>query len=338
MHRYGGFEGNAQTLRICTRLGKTYQEQGGLNLTRRTLLGLLKYPAAQSVVVDSEFIKSALETKKHDNFESSPYIDIDFELWKPAKCFYDSEKDIVEWIFHKIPSNERKKFTESVVAEKRDGRPTHRKTTHKSLDASIMDLSDDISYGVHDLEDAIHLELVKREDWGEFVADKFKDLDRTDINLYELQNIEESLFQKTKKWELKSAIGRMVNYFVAKSQVQTMDFTDPLLKYRISLTESERAFLEAVKKLVNEKVIKSARVQTLEFRGLQIITRLFEALSKHPTRLLSLESRIHYESITTPENKMRVISDYVATMTDDYATKLYERLFVPRRGSLFEKL
>ena len=40
MRGHGGFEGNGQTLRICTKLGE-YSDTNGLNLTRRTLLGVL---------------------------------------------------------------------------------------------------------------------------------------------------------------------------------------------------------------------------------------------------------------------------------------------------------
>ncbi len=36
--------------------------------------------------------------------------------------------------------------------------------------------------------------------------------------------------------------------------------------------------------------------------------------------------------------QMRVICDYVSGMTDAYATKLYEKLYIPNRGSVFDKL
>ena len=34
------------------------------------------------------------------------------------------------------------------------------KSAYHSFDCSIMDIADDIAYGVHDLEDAIHLRLI----------------------------------------------------------------------------------------------------------------------------------------------------------------------------------
>ena len=43
MREHGGFEGNAQTLRIVTKL-EPYTKGFGMNLTRRTLLGFIKYP------------------------------------------------------------------------------------------------------------------------------------------------------------------------------------------------------------------------------------------------------------------------------------------------------
>jgi dGTPase len=40
----GGYEGNAQTLRILMRLEKKHHDYRGLNLTLRTLLGVIRYP------------------------------------------------------------------------------------------------------------------------------------------------------------------------------------------------------------------------------------------------------------------------------------------------------
>lgn len=47
----GGYEGNAQTLRILMRLEKKHHAYRGLNLTLRTLLGVIKYPRLQEEAV-----------------------------------------------------------------------------------------------------------------------------------------------------------------------------------------------------------------------------------------------------------------------------------------------
>src|SRR3546814_6886906 len=47
MRDHGGFEGNGQTLRILSKL-ELFSEGFGSNLTRRTLLGTLKYPVPYS--------------------------------------------------------------------------------------------------------------------------------------------------------------------------------------------------------------------------------------------------------------------------------------------------
>ena len=46
----GGFEANGQTLRILARLGE-YSPNCGLDLTRRTMLGTIKYPVLYSCLL-----------------------------------------------------------------------------------------------------------------------------------------------------------------------------------------------------------------------------------------------------------------------------------------------
>jgi len=50
MIQHGGFEANGQTLRIIARLGE-FSANHGLDLTRRTMLGTIKYPATYANAV-----------------------------------------------------------------------------------------------------------------------------------------------------------------------------------------------------------------------------------------------------------------------------------------------
>lgn len=148
MRDHGGFEGNGQTLRILSRL-ENFSKSSGANLSRRTLLGVLKYPASFS---DTNNL-----TPKLDQTTTTIRL-IDPGASKPPKCFLDSETDVVDWVLSPLTDNERQVF-QSI--DENQGK--HHKPRHKSLDCSIMDAADDISYGVHDLEDAIALRLLTRE-------------------------------------------------------------------------------------------------------------------------------------------------------------------------------
>ncbi|WP_159066495.1 anti-phage deoxyguanosine triphosphatase, partial [Pectobacterium versatile] len=149
MRNDGGFEGNAQTLRICCKLGE-YSEKNGLNLTRRTLLGLVKYPVTYNNIVNNSIYLPKEAPLRLDSF-------------KPPKCIYDCENEDFNWITNTLPEKDKELF----ISHTQTGK--HAKSLFKGFDTSIMELADDIAYGVHDLEDAIALGLVKEREWMEQV-------------------------------------------------------------------------------------------------------------------------------------------------------------------------
>ena len=125
----GGFEGNAQTLRILSRLEKkeTFNSDGkdfrpttldgkdnrcGLNLTFRTLASVLKY---DEMIPQT---RGAGETL--------------------VKGYYYTEKDIVDEIKNHVLSS-------SIQPTKK----------FKTIECHIMDVADDIAYCTYDLEDAL---------------------------------------------------------------------------------------------------------------------------------------------------------------------------------------
>jgi dGTPase len=324
----GGFEGNGQTLRLLTRL-EDFSKAAGANLTRRTLLGVLKYPvsysAARAPALQPRLLAGPSSLKVLDHAASHP-----------PKCYLDSEADIVDWLLEGVPPDEQIEFRRAEAREDK-----HAKPLHKSFDCSLMDLADDIAYGIHDLEDAIALGLLTREDFallvpeeacGSFLAAlKEKYPAETGNHVYE--GLVSSLFGPANT--RKRFISRLVHHALTAVAVRREPgFSTPLLMFRAYLPDGPARLLNALKKAVAEKVIRRPAVQQLEFKGQQMILSVFEALASAPARLMPSEVAHNCEA----DGTRRPLCDYIASMTDRQLLLMYERLFSPRMGSAFDRL
>ena len=117
---YGGFEGNAQTFRLLTRLeAKTFGPDGsvGLNLTRATLDACTKYPWSSAEADEPQGVHA----------DGSPRVIRKFGV-------YVDDRPIFDWV--------------RVGAGEAGGR-------RRCLEAQVMDLADDVAYSVHDVEDGV---------------------------------------------------------------------------------------------------------------------------------------------------------------------------------------
>jgi len=316
MREHGGFEGNAQTFRIITRL-EPYTPDHGMNLSRRTVLGLLKYPAFLSQTQASELpppVAHQRQLKAHD--------------WHPAKGIYDADKALFEWVIEPLSDNDRALF--STMREASYALTEHKKTRFKSLDCSIMELADDIAYGVHDLEDAIVLGMVQRNQWQESAASLLAECGDEWFES-NIQQISDKLFSD-QHYHRKDAIGSIVNALLTSVSVTPLphaQFDEPLLHWNAFLEPSMANALEIFKQFVSRYVIQIPQVQIVEYKGQQIVMDLFEALSADPSRLLPDTTKSKWQQASTecPTKGMRVISDYISAMTDGYAQRLHQQLF-----------
>lgn len=331
MRDAGGFEGNGQTLRILARLER-FSADAGANLTRRTLLGVLKYPARYSSV-------HSPDPDLRPRLDPRPEVvrTIDHEACKPPKCYLDTEADVVDWILDPLAPADRERFTR---VEARRGK--HGRTLHKSFDCSIMDLADDISFGVHDLEDALALRLMTEADVRALVRESecgsFLDMLKARYPEESGNNVYETFVSALtgEGARRKRFVNRMVGHLITSCTIRTDEaFEEPLLRYQAVLPDGPKRFLNALKTAVATRVIRSAAVQHLEFKGQGMVVAVFEALMSDPERLLPAPT---IERWRAAGKAVRVICDHIAGMTDTFLLKTYERLFSPRMGSVFDRI
>ncbi len=311
MYNAGGFEGNGQTLRIVAKLGE-YSSAQGLDLTRRTMLGLLKYPVLHKEVC-----------AYHIELGATP---LNIDAYQPPKCIHDDDVEILNWVLNGLPEHDIDEFRQTKQVKGRC------QSAYKAFDTSIMELADDISYGVHDLEDALALKLVTKREWQEQVVDK---LSGTDVITSSLDFYNEKLFSASNK-DRKHAISKLISYFIPQITISAQNkFSTPLLDLQVSMSIEASQTLDILKQFVYKRVIKSAAVQAFEYKGQQMILKLFEVLQANPSRLLPEAT---YQKYCLHDNPPRVICDYISGMTDNYATKLYHKLFSPDMGSIFDRM
>jgi dGTPase len=306
MQPYGGFEANAQTLRIVTQL-EPYSEQHGMNLTRRTLLGLLKYPRLRAPDVPVDPVDS---TPQHP-----------LTLHKPLKALYQEEADCLAWILEPLSHPDQLRLTQSPE-------PSTRPVV-LLLDCSILSLADDIAYGIHDLEDAIVLGLITPEQW-QWIAEPLIQCGDPWLT-QQLPLLTQQLFSG-EHHQRKRAIGALVNRLISDVTLQPSSppFESPLLALTASLTPPLQTALTLFMQLVDHFVIHNTLVQRLEYQGQQLIKRLFEAFNSDPERLLPEHSRQRWRLAAEQlGNPQRVIADYIAGMTDGFAQQIYQQLFIP---------
>ena len=322
MADYGGFEGNGQTLRILTLL-ESHSPENGLDLTRRTLLGVLKYPVPYA---------NLCKTSSPDATDKSANLNFQ-QTWKPPKCFLDTEQEVFNWIVAPLSNTDQVRFCEYT-------RPTtqsHGRSLHKALDTSLMNLADDIAYGVHDFEDGIVLRLLTREHWQE-VAQK---LDPKWAEKNNLLQIETMLFTRTDNsgYSRRQAVGALVHALISSAELKLNDeFEEPLLGWNVILPEEPQRFLKALKETVSRHVIQLNTVQAATFKGRKIVLSLFDALSAEPEMLLPSSFQLLWKEAKSDLQQKRIICDFIAGMTDQYANRFYERLFLPGHGSVFDRI
>lgn len=312
MRHHGGFEGNGQTLRILSKL-EPYTEHFGMDLTRRTLLGLVKYPNTIKTLSKYEVI-SENDSRK-----------IKAKDWQPAKGIYDDDIKILNWICQPLSANDQQLFTSITQS---DDPKRHSRCKYKSVDASIMELADDIAYGVHDLEDAIVVGNISKTLWYDVAVAQFNALNNTQVSKL-IEQISPDLFAEHHK--CKGAIGQLVNMLVTSVQFAptNADFEQQILGYNAELSQPKAQCLDILKKFVYHHVICKPEIQQMEFKGQKIVMDLFEAFSSDPERLLPNNTKNRW--LTACElnlNPHRVVCDYIAGMTDEYAGAMYRRMFI----------
>lgn len=205
-----------------------------------------------------------------------------------------------------------------------------------SLEAQLTNIADQIAYNNHDIDDGLRSGLINIEQMRNMqlfstqydkVMWKYPDL-KGNRRVHETirRMIGEQVVDLVETSRAK----------IAEANPQSIDDVRNHSKQLISFSDEMRAHNQDLKKFLRENLYFHHKVYRMTRKAHQVIESLF-AIFMNDLRLLPPRHLVLARKALVDDGmpgQARVIADYVAGMTDRYATKEYSRLF-DVKGSVF---
>jgi dGTPase len=270
MMNYGGFNHNANTLRIVEHIEGRYAEFDGLNLTWETLEGIAKH--------NGPLIKDKSDTK------TLPWALVSLDGWQRLDLH-----------------------------------------TFASAEAQVAAIADDIAYNNHDIDDGLRAGLFSIKEISEvpIVGETFAKLKKKYPLISENRLIHEVV---------RDMIGFMVKDVLTETRLRLNESkpnsSDEIRHLGYSICDFSESFREkeaSLRKFLYENMYRHFRVNRTMGQARRIVKDLFELFLSDPS-LLPTELQ---KKTSDPNSEVtaRVVCDYIAGMTDNYAINEHKQLY-----------
>ncbi len=270
MQPWGGFDHNAQTLRILTKLEHRYAAFDGLNLTWETLEGAVKHngPLLAPGVAPASLPAAIVEF--------SGEWDLELATWAGPE-------------------------------------------------AQVAALADDIAYNNHDIDDGLRAGLFEVEDLLPLplVGDIIRDVRQRWPALEQGRLIHETVRRLINLMveDVVAETGRRLAAAAPQSAADIRRLGRPVAGFSAALT-ADNAVL---KKFLFDRMYRHWQVNRMTSRARRVVADLFGLLFREP-ECLPDEWRTRART-QDDRGRARVVADYIAGMTDNYAMTEHRRLF-----------
>ncbi len=299
MESSGGFEGNAQTLRLLTERIFSVSKKG-MNPTRAFVDGVLKYKTLWSELVSL-----------HDKAPHNHFI-------------YDAQEKYLDWVL-----GGRDFPVEYTPGDARDA--------FRSIELQIMDWSDDTAYSLNDIADSVKAGFItveRVEKWAESNGYNFheepalKDL----LQAIRKGNVDVMMSKKIGRFIHASSLKEAQNFMSAVSNRYKYDLVqDPACVAELCIYKKLAYEVVFSSPALNQLEYKG----DLLLREIwNVLEKRYIAQEGADFNLLAEDAATEIETIGSLQEKQRILCDQIAAMTDGSAARFYKRLTVPDFGSI----
>jgi len=196
------------------------------------------------------------------------------------------------------------------------------------LEAQLANIADEIAYNNHDVDDGLRSGLIELGDLTDipFFTEQLDTADRQYPGIDGRRRIHEVV---------RAMIGELVADLIETSQQRIQDLSpdniEAIRAHSAPLIGFSEPFLETqkmLKQFLRDRLYRHPKVRSMTEKAQEIVSTLFETFQKDHDRMPAEHAhrarQAHDESGTAAA--ARVVSDYVAGMTDRFALQAHEAL------------
>ncbi len=195
-----------------------------------------------------------------------------------------------------------------------------------SLEAQIANLADEMAYNAHDLDDGLRAGLFAPYDLEELaIWRELKEHVGWSKHAHFTSILRHEIIRELIGWSVADVLGKTEKELVAFA----IDSPEKVQAHSSNVVGYSAEFglkIKALKKFLFEHMYRHYRLVRMQEKAERFITAMFDAYLKEPEMLpTTVQERL--QSHLLP----RVVTDYIAGMTDRYALDEWQKLFDPYR-------
>jgi dGTPase len=304
MKKNGGFEGNAQTLRILARVG--------LNLTYRSLAAVLKYdnpiPLRRNKGASLEKGYYASEKQLVESIKEHVGVPSSGGPFKTIECQIMDIADDIAYSTYDLEDAMKGGFAHPLqLRAKVLGSPDLIAKLLAKIEPEVPNVEEAEVFGA--IDDLLNLDAVDSHGAS------------SSLGSYETSKLVAS--DGMTRCEFSS---ELVGRFMRGVRVEMLKGKEIRFS-KIVVDRDIRIKIETLKHLNFLLTIMSPRLKVVEYRGYEVVRTIFDTLDSEEGHLLLPDDlQLMYGRLTDTDSKRRLICDFVAGMTDRYAVEFYSRL------------
>lgn len=202
--------------------------------------------------------------------------------------------------------------------------------THPSLEAQLCNLADAIAYNAHDVDDGVRSGLITMAQLRDAVPlfERYYEATLAEWHQLALPDAQRKLLYESIRRMLSEQVYDVINNSRARLQsVGVSSVCDVRLcgQVLIGFSEEMKAQSQVLKQFLFKQLYRHPQVMQTMNSAQQVVHELFAAYMVEPERMKPrFVQRV--QAAYTQSDRARVVSDFIAGMTDRYAAREHERI------------